>query len=84
MTPDLQQALDKYGLTRVRADGNGAVQSGNARWRRLTELQAGTAKSIFHFDLKGSVAKSTPAGLPWLRFLCQRTADCVHFLAGLN
>jgi hypothetical protein len=33
--------------------------------------------TAFHHDVQRSVAKSTPAGLPWLRFLCQRTARCV-------
>lgn len=58
--------------------GNGAARSGNARWRRMTEERAG-AKSVFHFDVPGSVAKSTHAGLPWLRFLRERTAGRVHF-----
>jgi hypothetical protein len=49
--------------------GNGAVRTGNTRWRRLTEVRAGAAKSVFHFDVPGSVAKSTHAGLPWLRYL---------------
>src|SRR5439155_6864553 len=49
--------------------GNGAARSGNSRWRRLTEVRARTAKSVFQFDMQGSVAKSTHAGLPWLRDL---------------
>ena len=52
---------------------------GNARWRRLTEERAGGAKSVFHFDVQGSVAKSTHAGIPWLRFIRQRLGDRVHF-----
>lgn len=60
-------------------NGNGAARSGNSRWRRLTELRAGSAKSVFHFDCRGSVAKSTHAGLPWLRFIRQRCGDRVHF-----
>ncbi len=54
----------------VREDvmGNGAARNGNARWRRLTEERAGGAKSVFLFDVQGSVAKSTHAGIPWLRF----------------
>jgi hypothetical protein len=44
--------------------GKGAARSGNPRWRRLTELRARTAKSVFHFDVQGSVAKSTHAGIP--------------------
>jgi hypothetical protein len=58
--------------------GNGAARSGNAHWRRLTEERAG-AKSVFHFDVPGSVAKSTHAGLPWLRYLRQRVGKWVHF-----
>jgi hypothetical protein len=49
--------------------GNGTARMGNARWRRLTEERAGVAKSVFHFDVQGSVAKSTHAGIPWLRFI---------------
>jgi hypothetical protein len=37
------------------------------------------AKSVFHFDVPGSVAKSTHAGIPWLRFLRSRTGERVHF-----
>ena len=36
------------------------------------------AKSVFHFDCQGSVAKSTHAGIPWLRFIRQRMPT-VHF-----
>jgi hypothetical protein len=59
--------------------GNGAARLGNARWRRLTEERAGAAKSVFHFDVQGSVAKSTHAGIPWLRFIRQRLGGRVHF-----
>ncbi len=59
--------------------GNGEDRSGNTRWRRLTEIRAGAAKSVFHFDVPGSVAKSTHAGLPWLRYLRQQVSDRVHF-----
>jgi hypothetical protein len=44
--------------------GHGAARMGNARWRRLTEERSGSAKSVFHFDVQGSVAKSTHAGSP--------------------
>ena len=57
-------------------DGN--ARCGDPRWRRLTEVRAG-AKSVFHFDVPGSVAKSTHAGLPWLRYLRQQAGDQVHF-----
>lgn len=59
--------------------GNGSARNGKSRWRRLTEERAGSAKSVFHFDVQGSVAKSTHAGIPWLRFIRQRLGDRVHF-----
>jgi hypothetical protein len=59
--------------------GDGAARSGSSRWRRITELRAGSAKSVFHFDVPGSVAKSSHAGLPWLLYLRRQTAGHVHF-----
>ena len=58
--------------------GNGAARMGNPRWRRLAEERAG-AKSVFHFDAQGSVAKSTHAGIPWLRFIRRQLGARVHF-----
>jgi hypothetical protein len=57
--------------------GNGAARCGSSRWRRITEERAG-AKSVFHFDVPGSVAKSTHAGLPWLRYIRQQVTTA-HF-----
>jgi hypothetical protein len=59
--------------------GKGTERMGDARWRRLTELRTRKAKSVFHFDVQGSVAKSTHAGIPWLRFIRQRLGPRVHF-----
>jgi hypothetical protein len=59
--------------------GNGAARLGDRRWRRLTELRARTAKSVFHFNVQGSVAHSTHAGLPWLLYLRQCLGRKVHF-----
>jgi hypothetical protein len=61
------------------SSGNGAARSGNSRWRRLTELRARTAKSVFHFDVQGQVAKSTHAGIPWLRYIRRTVKERVHF-----
>lgn len=36
---------------------------------RLCEKWTSGAKSVFHFDVQGSVAKSTHAGIPWLQQL---------------
>ena len=57
--------------------GRGAERMGSSRWRRLTEELCG-AKSVFHFDVPGSVAKSTHAGLPWLRYLRQQLGERLH------
>jgi hypothetical protein len=61
------------------ACGNAAARKGDGRWRRVVEKRAGAAKSVFHFDVPGSVAKSTHAGLPWLRYIRQKVGDGVHF-----
>ena len=57
--------------------GNGAARTGKSTWRRITEIRTRRAKSVFHFNVQGSVAKSTHSGLPWLRYIRQRTG--VHF-----
>lgn len=49
---------------------------GEAHWLRLAESWTPSAKSVFRFDQQGSVAKSTHAGLPWLRRLA--LMDGVH------
>lgn len=59
--------------------GDGVARIGDTRWRRLTESQTGSAKSVFHFDVQGQVAKSTHAGLPWLRFLRNELGPEIHF-----
>ena len=66
-------------FVREGAVGNGAARMGNTRWRRVTEERAGGAKSVFQFDVQGSVAKSTHAGIPWLRFIRQQLGTRVHF-----
>ena len=59
--------------------GNGAARLGSSRWRRLTEERSGSAKSVFHFDVPGSVAKSTHAGIPWLRYIRRNSGNRSHF-----
>jgi hypothetical protein len=34
---------------------------------------------VFLFDVQGSVAKATHAGIPWLRFIRKRLGERVHF-----
>jgi hypothetical protein len=43
------------------------------------EIRARGAKSVFHFDVQGSAAKSTHAGIPWLRHIRQQSTGRVHF-----
>jgi len=72
------EACTYVDFVRDGACGNGAARCGDSRWRRITEVRAG-AKSVFHFDVPGSVAKSTHAGIPWLRFLRMHAGDRIHF-----
>ena len=60
-------------------EGDGAARTGNNRWKRLTDRRSGSAKSVFHFDVQGSVAKSTHSGIPWLRTLRRNLGDRLHF-----
>lgn len=59
------------------AVGMGEARRGEARWRRPAEVLAG-AKSVFHFDVTGQVAKSTHAGLPFVRALRRRMGGRLH------
>ncbi|MEQ9379356.1 MAG: hypothetical protein RJP95_00720, partial [Pirellulales bacterium] len=54
-------------------------RSGSNKDFRLTENWTSSAKSVFQFDVQGSVAKSTHAGIPWLRRIRGRVGDKVHF-----
>jgi len=59
--------------------GEGWKRMGENTWLRLTERWTATAKSVFQFDVQGSVAKSTFAGLPWLLYLRNWCKRPVHF-----
>ena len=63
---------------RDRAEGP-PDRSGATTDLRLTETWTSSAKSVFQFDVQGSVAKSTHAGLPWLRRIRDDVGDRVHF-----
>jgi hypothetical protein len=65
-------------LIREGVCGRGAERSGNSRWRRLCDVRC-RGKSVFHFDVPGSVAKATHAGLPWLQYLRERLGRDLHF-----
>jgi hypothetical protein len=58
--------------------GEGYKRMGHSSWLRLTEMWTPTAKSVFLFDVQGAVAKSTHAGLPWLRYI-RNLCPSVHF-----
>jgi hypothetical protein len=54
-------------------------RTGNHKDFRLTEQWTSSAKSVFRFDVRGSVAKSTHAGIPWLRRIRKAVGKQVHF-----
>jgi hypothetical protein len=55
------------------------VREGRATDLRLCEKWTSSAKSVFHFDVQGSVAKSTHAGIPWLARIRRECGNLVHF-----
>jgi hypothetical protein len=75
------QAYWPTDIARVRdcRETTGRDRSGESRWYRLTESYAKPAKSVFHFDVSGTVANSSHAGIPWLRWLRRELGDKVHF-----
>lgn len=60
-------------------DGGPPNRIGQNTDLRLTERWTSSAKSVFQFDVQGSVAKSTHAGLPWLWKIRRDVGDRVHF-----
>lgn len=61
----------------VRSLREGNLRRGDSKARRHVEVLA-RAKSVFHFDVPGSVASSTHAGLPWLRWIRKRAGGALH------
>jgi hypothetical protein len=59
--------------------GQGAKRMGENTWLRLTERWTASAKSVLLFDVQGSVAKSSFAGLPWLLYLRNWCKQPIHF-----
>lgn len=53
-------------------------RTGDSSELRLCEQWTATAKSVFLFDVQGSVAKSTHAGLPWLLWLREMPGSRSH------
>ncbi len=51
---------------------------GKATELRLCERWTSSARSVFHFDVQGSVAKSTHCGIPWLRRIRETVGERVH------
>lgn len=64
-------------LVRNGVVGDGANRMGDARWRRECEIRS-RAKSVFHFDVQGSVAKSTHTGIAWLHYLRKQLGERLH------
>ena len=56
-------------VEQFRAESKRTKRTGDSTELRLTEQWTSSAKSVFQFDVQGSVAKSTHAGLPFLKQL---------------
>ena len=59
--------------------GKGSERQGDPGSLRTTEKHAPGTQSVFKFDVQGSVAKSTHAGIPWLRQLRREYGSSLHF-----
>jgi hypothetical protein len=63
-------------IDRIRDEG--PKRTGSNDEFRLTERWTSSAKSVFQFDVRGQVAKSTHAGIPWLHYIRQQAKGLVH------
>ena len=62
---------------RVRELREGNSRTGQPDELRLTEKWTPAARGVFRFEMRGSIAKATHAGIPWLDYLRQAGED-VH------
>jgi len=67
------------GVLRERGGPAPGLRVGEANELRLCERWTSSAKSVFHFDVQGSVARSTHAGVPWLKRLRDEAGERIHF-----
>lgn len=54
-------------------------RKGQSNEFRLTENRTSSAKSVFLFDVTGQVAKSTHAGIPWIKKIRDEAGKKIHF-----
>ncbi|MBI5189810.1 MAG: hypothetical protein HZA22_03925 [Nitrospirae bacterium] len=54
-------------------------RTGNPGEFRLCERWTSSAKSVFQFDVQGSVAKSSHAGIAWLHYIRRQAGQKIHF-----
>lgn len=66
-------------LVRAEHERSDVCRVGGNTEYRLTEKWSSSAKSVFQFDVQGSVAKSTHAGIPWLYRLRMEFDQQLHF-----
>ena len=67
--------------------GNGAARTGNARWRRLTEVRTRSAKSVFHFDVQDQWRNPPMPGFPGCTSFASDSASAPisgHSMAGTS
>lgn len=68
----------RHGAAERRGGPHANARVGNTSWFRLCEQWTSSAKSVFQFDVQGSVAKSTHAGIPWIKWLREQADGLVH------
>lgn len=55
------------------------MRVGKSNEFRLCDRWTSSVKSVFQFDVQGQVAKSSHAGIPWLKRIRDAVGDRVHF-----
>ncbi len=56
-----------------------SMRVGKATELRLCDRWTSSAKSVFQFDVQGQVAKSSHAGIPWLKHIRDEVGEQIHF-----
>ena len=78
----VQKHWNYWNVLHARGGPAPGLRVGEASELRLCERWTSSAKSVFHFDVRGSVAKSTHAGIPWLKRLRDEAGSLAATLVG--
>lgn len=77
--PTHERGVSVQAIRESQAGGPAAARRGGTSSEfRITERWTSSAKSVFQFDMQGAVAKSSHAGIPWLKWLRDELGERLH------